>query len=333
MRLLIKPKKPMSDREIRGIGREVGRIKDIIIIEVPDHAAERILKNVRKNVEIAEIDELEPLEKPPDVAPQTERWYYKAVNIDIGWKISTGKDVKIAILDTGAQASHPYLYGRLLAGWNSVRQNTDWNDINGHGTAVAGTSLAVAPDSRIIPVRVSDFEDGGAYNSDMARAIYWAADNGANIINMSYRSWTSAIVVEAARYAVQRNVFITSSAGNDGVDHGYYAPDYILVVGATGQDGRKTWWSDYGKYIDVTAPGENIYTSVLNGYDYVNGTSFSAPMTAGVAALMYRDTSLFDLEMRLRTNNSWNQNLGWGIIDAGRVVQPHSPQRFYNELA
>jgi subtilisin family serine protease len=98
-----------------------------------------------------------------------------------------------------------------------------------------------------------------------------------------------------------------------------------VVVGATGQDGRKTWWSDYGKYIDVTAPGENIYTSVLNGYDYVNGTSFSAPMTAGVAALMYRDTSLFDLEMRLRTNNTWNQNLGWGIIDASKVVRPHSP--------
>jgi len=334
-RLIIKPKKGKREDDIsevargKALGKKIGNIKDATIIEVPDHAAEQILKNAKrdKNVEIAEIDVLEPLEKPPSQRPLNQPWHYSAVKINEAWKISRGEGVKIAILDTGVKADHEFLKDRLLSGWNAVRQNTDWFDINGHGTAVAGSALGMATDAKVIPVRVSDREDGSAYNSDMARAIYWAADNGANVLNMSYRSWTSEIVLDAVDYAVKNaRMFVTSSAGNDGVNHGFVNPYQVLVVSASGRDGNKTSWSDYGNYIDVAAPGESIYTSsITGGYEYAYGTSFSAPIVAGIAALNWKDLSLSELEARLRSSNYWNQELGWGIVNSLNVVKPISP--------
>lgn len=330
-RILIKPKRGKSEKNLPSnlLPNAIGKIKDVVIIEVPDQAAERILANVKnsENVEFAEIDKLEPLETPPSERPLNQPWHYSSVKINDAWKISRGEGVKIAILDTGVKADHEFLKDRLLPGWNSVRQNTDWNDVNGHGTAVAGSALGMATDAKVMPIRVSDLEDGAAYNSDMARAIYWAADNGAHVLNMSYRSWTSRFVLDAVDYAINvAGTLVVSSAGNDGVDHGFSNPHQVVVVSASGQDGKRTWWSDYGNYIDVAAPGESVYTSSIDGgYEYAYGTSFSSPIVAGIAALSWRFTSLTELRERLKSTDMWNRDLGWGIVDATKVARPNAP--------
>jgi len=331
MRILVKPKRGVSEQKVldkasRGRGKKIGQVRDILILDLPERAVAAILKNMKDDIEFAEEDKLEPLEKPPEVT-QRSIWHLNAMNMEDAWKVSKGDGTKIAILDTGVFSQHEFLKDNMLPGWNSVRQNSDWSDVNGHGTAVAGASVGVAPECKIIPIRVSDLEDGAAYNSDMARALIWAADNGAEVANMSYRSWTSLTVQDAASYAVSKTgMFITGSAGNDGMELPYAANSNIAVVSATQEDGSIVWWSDYGRAVDIGAPGVSIYTSSnTGGYEYAYGTSFSSPIVAGLGALIWKRTSLQDLRMKMMITNRWNPFTGWGTADARRIVRPARP--------
>ena len=160
----------------------------------------------------------------------------------------------------------------------------------GHGTMVAGLIHYVAPTARILPLKAFN-ADGTARLSDIVRAIYYAVDNGARIINMSFSSSTSSEeLMRAVAYAQNRNVIVIAAAGNEGYEAVVFPAGYrpVIAVGSTtARDGRSVF-SNYGvASVSIAAPGETLVTSYPGAHwAAVSGTSFSTALLSGSAALM-----------------------------------------------
>ena len=201
-----------------------------------------------------------------------------------------------------------------------------------HGTLCAGLLVAVAPDATLMPLRA--FDDSG--NSDvftLAKAIRFARKNGADIINMSFGTRTDARVLrDAIEYAKAGNVLLVASAGNDNTSVPQYPAAYpgVLAVAATDLLDRKASFSNYGAFIFVDAPGTHIISSIPGGgYGMASGTSFSAPIVSGMAALVrsqtYNDTAVIISRSTVRIdamNPQYPGSLGYGRVDLLPAVQP-----------
>ncbi len=160
----------------------------------------------------------------------------------------------------------------------------------GHGTMVAGIIHLVAPTAQIMPLKAFQ-ADGTGYLSDILRAIYFAVQNGAKVINMSFSlptySWEMA---QAAKFAVRHQVICVASAGNDGKEEMIFPAGLasVMGVGSTANNDTRSTFSNYGEdLVWVAAPGEGVITTYPFGtYPAGWGTSFSAPMVSGAAALL-----------------------------------------------
>lgn len=200
-----------------------------------------------------------------------------------------------------------------------------------HGTFCAGLLAAVAPDATIMPLRA--FDDNG--NTDLftlAKAIRYARRNGAQVLNMSFGTLTDARVLrDAVEYAREGNVVLVASAGNNDTSSPQYPAAYpgVISVAATDILDRKATFSNYGNSIFVDAPGTHIMSAVPGGgYGMASGTSFSAPMVAGMAALIraqrYNDTASIIANATVRIdgrNPQYYGQLGYGRIDARIAVR------------
>ncbi|HET9495176.1 MAG TPA: S8 family serine peptidase, partial [Chloroflexia bacterium] len=202
-----------------------------------------------------------------------------------------------------------------------------------NGRGVAGVSWG----ARIMPVKVLGGERGSGSDEQVARGIRWAVDNGARILNLSLGGEeTSPIQDDAIRYAHERNVLVVAAAGNtpDGKPHYPAAYDTVLSVGATGRSDTVTGFSSFGPYVDVSAPGVGILSTSWNEgsltYEYGNGTSFSCPLVAGAAALVWSaNPSLTADDVRFILEDSsddvgpagWDEYSGRGRLNVQRAVQ------------
>jgi subtilisin family serine protease len=209
---------------------------------------------------------------------------------------ATGKGVHAYIIDTGVRTSHTEFVGRIGEGFSSVGDNRGTNDCNGHGTHVAGTvggtTYGVAKDVIIHPVRVLSCSGSGS-DSGVIAGIDWVAKNAIKpaVANMSLGGSASAALDRAVQNAIQSGVVFVVAAGNDNDDACDYspaaAPDAVTVGSTTRSDARSSF-SNYGRCVDVFAPGSNI-TSAWNSNDRststISGTSMASPHVAGVAAL------------------------------------------------
>ncbi|MFG3603735.1 type VII secretion-associated serine protease mycosin [Micromonospora chersina] len=224
--------------------------------------------------------------------------------------LATGAGVVVAVVDSGVDRSHPQLAGRVLDGADFLDPGGDGTrDCAGHGTGVASIIAAaprpgvafrgLAPDARILPVRVSEQQvvDGresgrtvGA--ADFARSIRWAVDHHADVVNLSVVLYADDPAVRAAiAYAVRRDVVVVAAAGNlhDSGDPRPYpaAYDGVLGVGAIGADGIRAAFSQTGPYVDLVAPGGDVLMAApRQGHHRAEGTSYAAPFVAGTAALL-----------------------------------------------
>ncbi|MCH8309360.1 MAG: S8 family serine peptidase, partial [Chloroflexi bacterium] len=217
---------------------------------------------------------------------------------------STGAGTLVAVIDTGI-TDHWYLRGRIASGgWDYVDGDSDPTDsINGiddngnglvdegsgHGTHVAGIISLVAPDAKILPIRVQD-SDGGGWSFILAEAILYATDRGAHVINVSLEVPCESLVLNwAVNYAQERGVIVVASAGNDNSENiGYPAalPNTVTVAAVDNQ-GNKAEFSNHGSEITIAAPGVEIYSPYRNGqFAWWSGTSQAAPIVAGEAALI-----------------------------------------------
>ena len=255
---------------------------------------------------------------------------------------NSGKFIIIAILDSGVDGSHPDLTGHIVPGWNVVSDSADTVDINGHGTMVAGAAAAstnndigvaaVGWNANIMPIRITNRSDGYAYVSDIANGLVWAANNGAQVANISFNVTPYASITTAAQYMKSKGGLVVAAAGNNASDPDWVDNASIIAVSATSSSDLKASFSNYGRYIDVAAPGVGIRTTTSGGgYGSPSGTSFSSPVTAGVIALIFSaNPSLTpdEVEYILETSADdpvegadWHAHYGHGRINAARAIE------------
>lgn len=218
-------------------------------------------------------------------------------------KVSTGRGIRIAVLDSGVN-NNPELGGRVLysQGYDFVNEKVEARDDRGHGTQVAtlaaGRTLGVAPEALIIPIKFLD-KNGVGSLADTLRAFRWAMEKNAQVINASWGnpswSWRLYDVV----YKASENSVVVAAAGNQGrdlKDSPNYPASYnfsgVVSVGSSDVRDHLSGFSNYGKKVYMAAPGQGVRTLNLEDQEIeVNGTSFAAPAVSGAVALILAKNS------------------------------------------
>ena len=205
--------------------------------------------------------------------------------------------VVVAVLDTGVQASHPSLSGHLLTGYNAINPSATPEDVAdgvqnqalGHGTMVSGVISQLAPDAKILPVRVLN-ADGSGTIFDVVRGLRWAVAHGASIVNLSFGTTTASRTLQRAIHeARDAGAVIVASAGNAGKDQKDFPAAFsdAIAVAAVDSADKKASFSNFGSHVTLCAPGTDIRSTYINGtFATWSGTSFAAPFVSGAAALI-----------------------------------------------
>ncbi|TDW98814.1 S8 family serine peptidase [Kribbella sp. VKM Ac-2566] len=289
---------------------DVSVTSDVVTV-TSDVPASDLLKKVKADpsVELASLNYMRhKFATPTDPFYVNYQKYLPTVRLNQAWDLtkSAGSQT-IAVLDTGVDAGHPDLAGHLLPGYNLFNTATLPNDGDGHGTAVAGIIAAgtsngigiagVAWNAKIRPVKVLD-DNGNGSDGKLVMGINWAVKNGARVINMSLGGgYANEIVHDAIKNAVANGVLVVAAVGNDGTAEFQQWPaayPEVLSVGATDRNGVLTSFSS-PRDVDVVAPGFGIASTAPRAltpsgsapyYTGLSGTSFSAAVVSGVAALV-----------------------------------------------
>jgi membrane-anchored mycosin MYCP len=298
------------------------------------------------------------MQATPGGPPIRQRpWADKALAPDRAWPFSTGKGVLVAVIDSGVDYDHPQLskHGKVLDGFDFIRNKprADFDCVS-HGTAVASIIAAdpapgigfhgVAPGATILPVRVTDNELGddqagtSVKPNAFAQAIRYAADQGAQIINLSVVMYADVPVVRAAvQYAESKDVLLVAAVGNAHQDNGSadpipYPAAYpgVVGVGAITIDGSRLPASQVGNYVDLVAPGGGVLAATReHGHIFWDGTSFATPFVSGAAALVraaWPGLSASGVARRLLATASparggeGSTAYGGGVVDPYRAV-------------
>jgi serine protease len=305
------------------------------------------------------------------------QWHLRQLGLPDAWKLGTGKGVVVAVIDTGVTKVADLAKTKFVPGYNFLANNANADDDHGHGTHVAGTIAqstnngvgvaGVAPDVAIMPLKVLSAKGSGSVAA-IAQSIRWAADHGANVINMSLGGPAPIGTMKSAiAYARGKGVVVIAAAGNDGHGRVGYPARYpgVIAVAATQFDESTTFYSNWGPEVDIAAPGGNVrvdqngdgkpdgvlqHTIVpgnISKTDYLwfMGTSMATPHVAGVAALIMgagvRKPDAVE-EILLSTarkpkgqgaaGGRVDDHYGAGVVDAGAALRKARGERGVTEL-
>jgi type VII secretion-associated serine protease mycosin len=311
--------------------------------------SERVERLSRQGTVVA-LDVDGPVQALGSADPYRERqWALDATSFEPSWPTTDGSGAVVAVVDSGVQADHEDLAGSVLPGWDAIANRSGGTtDPHGHGTHVSGIIAAVtgngrgiagaAPGVQILPVRVLGPTDSGNM-SDVVEGIIWAADHGADVINLSLGSSTRSTTEERAiRYAVKKGAVVVASAGNEAQKGN--APIYpaaspgAVAVAATAASGTRASFSNYGSYVDIAAPGSAVYSTVPSGYASWSGTSMAAPYVSAAAALVaarYPELSPAQIRGLLERsaddlgNAGRDESFGAGLVDPARAISLAAP--------
>jgi subtilisin family serine protease len=256
-----------------------------------------------------------------------DQWAWLKIALADAQRISTGHLVVVAVLDSGLTADHSLLQSNIDIGYDFVKMSSSFldsgngldddgdgvvDDYVGHGTHVAGIIVTTAPGVRIMPIRVLNSDGVGTY-WDVAKGIRYAVDNGAKVINMSLSApRMTPSLADALNYAASRGVVVVAAAGvgaGPNYPAGYTDPMAVLGVGASDRnDAISSFSGGLPSHTDVFAPGVDIYSSFpYNGFALGSGTSMSAPIVAGEAAMLiakHPDWSASEVIQRILTKGA-----------------------------
>lgn len=299
------------------------------------------------------VEAVEPVTKlqayfVPNDPKYSEQWHLKRAGAEKAWDYSCGRGVTVAVIDTGVACfdKGPFTKGtdlagtRCVAGHNFVAKNADAYDDHGHGTHVAGTiaqttnnGLGVAGlayCANLMPIKVLS-KTGSGTNTDVAEGIRWAADHGAQVINMSLGGpYPSKVIENAVKHARAKGVIVVAAAGNSGKSVGYPAAfPSVIAVSATDKNDNIAWFSSRGPQVAIGAPGVGVVQQTVcnNGRDkcevfgVFNGTSMASPHVAGAAAMLVAqgvtDVDAVKSALQSTATEKSDKNLfGAGILNA-----------------
>lgn len=345
------------------------------VLKVPKGQVKKMVKEYSKNPNViyAEPNYYASAFVEPNDTYYEYQWNMRSeeeggVGAEEAWTTSTGKGVIVAILDSGIAYENYKKFSKapdlantnFVDGYDFINNDSHANDDNSHGTHVAGTVAqstnngmgvaGVAYEATLMPVKVLSKSGSGSYSA-IADGIYFAADNGAQVINMSLGGpYPASILEDALKYAYDSGVTIVAASGNDGTSQISYPAaydDYVIAVGATRFDRTRSYYSNYGSKLDIMAPGgdtgvdqngdgyiDGILQNTLNpnsqnvsdfGYWFFQGTSMASPHVAGVAALVIANgnaTTPDQVRAALEETaidlgaSGWDNVYGHGLVNA-----------------
>jgi subtilisin family serine protease len=290
-----------------------------------------------------------------DVAPTSDEYAAQALGLEPAHSITQGEGTTVAVVDTGAQLDHPALAANFkrVNRYDFVGNDTDPSDrpvgkdadcdgdkdeMVGHGTHVAGIVDITAPEAKIMPLRVLDTEGYGNVFT-IAKAVYFAEQNRADVINLSLGSPSrSKLLQEVIEGATANGVVVAAAAGNSNSFVAEYpaagngvaaSADGLVAVTSVNRYDQKSDFANYGKWVDIAAPGESIRSTFpVSKYAYWSGTSMATPFVSGQAALIHAVYGSLDpvgVEARIRcsarsllaTDPIYAAMLGAGRADVG----------------
>ncbi|MFO0617972.1 MAG: S8 family peptidase [Polyangiaceae bacterium] len=286
-----------------------------------------------------------------------KQWHMERIGAQAAWDYSSGRGATVAVVDTGVACEdfEQFTKGtdladtRCVGGWNFVTNTEHANDDQGHGTHVAGTiaqstnngigAVGVAFDARLMPVKVLNSQGWGT-TEDVASGIRWAADHGAQVINLSLGGpRNSKIMEDAVTYAHDHGAVVIAAAGNSGGSVGYPGGcEHAVGVSASDENDKLANFSSRGPEVDIAAPGTNVtQQTICNGgknkcevFPAYNGTSMATPHVAGVAALLVAQgiTDPDAIEDALKSSarvvddsEAGKKLYGSGILDGANAVR------------
>jgi subtilisin/minor extracellular protease Epr len=336
-----------------------GRIKCVynIISAIACELPEPAIEALRKNPKVAYVEGDGVVEAIGEVLP----WGVDRIDAEVVHPYNKGTAVKVAIIDTGIDYTHPDLNDNYKGGYDFVNVDADPKDDNGHGTHCAGIVAAedndigvigVAPEAYLYAVKVLN-NQGSGYLSNVILGIEWSVTNGMQVVSMSLGTSTySQSLKDACNNAYNAGLVLVAAAGNSGdgnpaTDEYSYpaAYDSVIAVGATDKLDTAPSWSNSGPYLELAAPGVSIYSTLPTyrvtltrtyGYSYgtLSGTSMSCPHVAGTVALVIAsDQTLTNVGVRTRLQTTaddlgpikWDTVYGYGIVDADEAAPLTGP--------
>ncbi|MCW5753553.1 MAG: S8 family serine peptidase [Phycisphaeraceae bacterium] len=283
----------------------------------------------------------------PDDPRYGEQWHHAVVRSPQAWTVTTGAaNIVTAFTDTGIDLNHPDLAPNRIPGYNAVVERTEAaggqvNDLNGHGTHVAGIGAAIgnngigvagiAWNTRIMMIRVSDSSGGGSSIEILTRGARWAAENGAHVVSTSYTGVQNNAISTTGDYIRGLGVLYLYAADNSNTNHSGFDWPNVIIVGATDRFDNKASFSSFGRAVDLFAPGVDIL-STCNGQSYcqMSGTSMATPLVNGVIGMMLSanpalsadlvEQLLFEscVDLGIPGNDDY---WGWGRVDLFEAVQ------------
>lgn len=323
-----------------------------LALELPavasQQAQDRVVRQLESRDDVRYVEEnktVYPFEVTPNDPRYSEQYAPDQVNAPTAWDLLGdfgSEDVSIAVVDTGADYTHETLESRYdsTKGYDFVDDDSDPAPSGAdHGTHVSGIASATTnngvgtagiSDSQLYSLRALGNRGGSI--SDIADAVQWAADNGADLVNMSLGGGGSnQTMQEAVSYAYERDVLLIAAAGNDGSRGVSYpaAYDNVMAISAIDESENLASFSQYGSSVELTAPGVDVLSTYPNdSYNAISGTSMACPAATGVAALgLAADTSLTNDELRdllkstARDVGLSSDEQGAGCADAGALVE------------
>jgi thermitase len=284
-----------------------------------------------------------PVYEPNDPKFQPEQWDLFRIEAPAAWDRTQGNGVRVAVVDTGIDGDHPDLESKIVMQKDLVNNDAvAEDDAFGHGTHVAGTIgaatdngqgvAAVCPGCKLMVAKSGGGGTSGFTDADIAQGIYWSANNRARVINLSVGgeefSWA---LKHAVDYAWEHRVVVVAAAGNDDSNAPSYPAAYghAISVVATNKSDGKAPFSNYGKTVDVAAPGVGIWSTVPGGgYETKAGTSMASPHVAALAGLLAsQDRSPREIRRRIQDTatdlgaSGKDKYFGWGLINARKAVR------------